>query len=110
MAHAIVRSLRQELDQAAVEASADTFAFLLIDGLCKREEVVLSAISSALGDIPLFGGSSSGRLTFQRSYVFDNGRFETDAAVLMLVRPACHSSCSPSTTSSLGNQDGGDRG
>jgi hypothetical protein len=84
---AIVRSLRQELDQAALEASADnTFAFLLIDGLCKREEVVLSAISSALGDIPLFGGSSSGRLTFQRSYVFDKGRFETDAAVLMLVR------------------------
>ena len=84
---AIVRSLRHELDQAALEVSADnTFAFLLIDGLCKREEVVLSAISSALGDIPLFGGSSSGGLTFQRSYVFDNGRFETDAAVLMLVR------------------------
>ena len=84
---AIVRSLRQELDEAALDISADnTFAFLLIDGLCKREEVVLSAITSALGDIPLFGGSSSGRLTFQRSYVFDNGRFETDTAVLMLVR------------------------
>jgi hypothetical protein len=84
---AIVRSLRRGLDEAALEIPADnTFAFLLIDGLCKREEVVLSAISSALGDIPLFGGSSSGRLTFQRSYVFDEGRFETDAAVLMLVR------------------------
>ena len=84
---AIVRSLRQELDEAALDIPADnTFAFLLIDGLCKREEVVLSAITSALGDIPLFGGSSSGRLTCQRSYVFDNGRFETDTAVLMLVR------------------------
>jgi hypothetical protein len=85
--HAIVRSLQNRLDQEAGGLLPDnTFAFLLIDGLCKCEEVVLSAISSALGDVPLFGGSSGGGLTFQRSYVFDGGRFQTAAAVLVMVR------------------------
>jgi hypothetical protein len=85
--HAIVRSLRGQLENEAGDLSpSNSFAFLLIDGLCKCEEVVLSAISSALGDVPMFGGSSGGGLTFQRSYVFDNGRFLTEAAVLVLVR------------------------
>ena len=85
--HAIVRSLQNRLDEQDRELGPDnTFAFLLIDGLCKCEEVVLSAISQALGDIPLFGGSSGGGLNFQRSYVFDRGRFRTDAAVLVMVR------------------------
>ncbi len=85
--HAIVRSLQNRLDEQDRELGPDnTFAFLLIDGLCKCEEVVLSAISQALGDIPLFGGSSGGGLNFQRSYVFDRGRFRTDAAVLVMIR------------------------
>lgn len=84
---AIVRGLRDELDHRQPEAGPDsTFAFLLIDGLCRREEMVLSAISAALADIPLFGGSAGGALNFQRSYVFENGRFQADAAVLVLVR------------------------
>jgi hypothetical protein len=84
--HAIVRSLRNQLEHEAPGfLPNNTFAFLLIDGLCKCEEVVLSAIASALGDVPLFGGSSGGALNFQRSYVFDRGRFQTEAAVLALV-------------------------
>lgn len=83
----IVRNLRKELETTSGGLPADnTFAFLMIDGLCKREEMVLSAISSALGDIPMFGGSAGGGLTFQRSYVFEQGRFRSDAAVLVLVR------------------------
>jgi hypothetical protein len=85
--HDIVRDLREELDQTSQGLPpGNTFAFLMIDGLCKCEEIVLSAISSALGDIPMFGGSAGGGLSFQRSYVFDNGRFRSDAAVLVLVR------------------------
>jgi hypothetical protein len=85
--HHIVRELRKDLDETANGLPQDnTFAFLMIDGLSKCEEMVLSAISSALGDIPMFGGSAGGGLSFQRSYVFENGRFHSDAAVLMLVR------------------------
>ncbi len=85
--HDIVRDLRHELDRASGSLPADnTFAFLMIDGLSQCEEMVLSAIASALGDIPMFGGSAGGGLSFQRSYVFQNGRFHSDAAVLVLVR------------------------
>ncbi len=85
--HDIVRNLRQELDQSSEGLPTDNaFAFLMIDGLCTCEEMVLSAIASALGDIPMFGGSAGGGLTFQRSYVFQNGHFQSDAAVLVLVR------------------------
>lgn len=85
--HDIVRDLLRQLDDRTDGLPADnTFAFLMIDGLSKSEEMVLSAIASALGDIPMFGGSAGGGLTFQRSYVFQNGRFHSDAAVLMLVR------------------------
>lgn len=83
----IVRELRKQLDETSDACAQDsTFAFLMIDGLSKCEEMVLSAISMALGDIPMFGGSAGGGLTFQRSYVFDNSRFCSNAAVLALVR------------------------
>lgn len=83
----VVRSLRDELERKSSDMPPDnTFALLLIDGLCKCEEIVVSSLSAALGDIPLFGGSSGGDLRFQSSYVFHGGQFYTDSAVLVLVR------------------------
>lgn len=83
----IVRDLLNRLDDTSDGLPPDnTFAFLMIDGLSKCEEMVVSAITSALGDIPMFGGSAGGGLTFQRSYVFAEGHFQSDAAVLVLVR------------------------
>ena len=83
----IVRDLLKRLDDTSDgPPTGNTFAFLMIDGLSKCEEMVLSAITSALGGIPVFGGSAGGGLTFQRSYVFGAGRFQSDAAVLVLVR------------------------
>ena len=85
--HEIVRELRDELEQISSGFSPDdTFALLLIDGLCKCEEIVVSSLSAALGDIPLIGGSSGGNLNFQSSYVFHGRQFHTDSAVLTLVR------------------------
>jgi hypothetical protein len=85
--HEIVRGLRDELERKCSDISPDnTFAVLLIDGLCKCEEIVVSSLSAALGEIPLFGGSSGGDLNFQSSYVFHGGQFHADSAVLVLVR------------------------
>ncbi|MBK8211415.1 MAG: FIST C-terminal domain-containing protein [Rhodospirillales bacterium] len=85
--HEVVRDLRGQLEQKASDIAPDnTFALLLIDGLCKCEEMVVSSLSAALGDIPLFGGSSGGDLRFRSSYVFHGGQFHTDSAVLVLVR------------------------
>lgn len=85
--HDVVRGLRDRLEQKSYGIAPDnTFALLLVDGLCKCEEIVVSSLSAALGDIPLFGGSSGGDLRFQSSYVFHGGQFHTDSAVLVLVR------------------------
>lgn len=83
----IVRQLRHDLDAESTDANGDkTFAFLLLDGLSRCEEMAISAVSSALGTMPLVGGSSGGDLSFQKTRVFANGRFASDGGVLVLVR------------------------
>lgn len=62
-----------------------TFAFLLVDGTACVEEQVTSAISSALGTIPLFGGSAGDDRRHRETLVLCDGAFHRDAAVLTLV-------------------------
>ncbi len=65
--------------------STNRFAFLLIDGLSMREESVVSALYSCLGDIPLFGGSAGDGLAFGKTHVYADGQFHEDSAVVLLV-------------------------
>ena len=62
-----------------------SFAFLLVDGLSVREEVVAHALQEALGEIPVVGGSAGDGLTFGSTHVYADGRFTGDSAVLVLV-------------------------
>lgn len=81
------QGLLQELETLAPDADKDnTFALLFIDGLSKREEPVTHTLQTALGDIPLIGGSAGDDLKFDRTLVFHGGRFHDDSAVLILVR------------------------
>lgn len=66
-------------------AGSDTFAMLMIDGMSGAEDTVLSALHAGMGDIPLFGGSAGDDMAFSRTWVFKDGAFHTDAAVLVLV-------------------------
>jgi len=86
-AQALVRGLTAKRDAASPEHhdASSSFALLLIDGLSIREEPVVSSLYSALGDIPLFGGSAGDDLKFEQTWVLHDGRFHTDAAVLVLV-------------------------
>lgn len=61
------------------------FGLLLIDGLSLREEPVAHAFQDGLGAVPMFGGSAGDDLKFQHAWVFHEGRFHTDSAVLLLV-------------------------
>jgi hypothetical protein len=61
------------------------FGMLLIDGLSRQEEVVVSSISRFLDTVPLFGGSAGDGLDFGATWVFANGAFHTNAAVLALI-------------------------
>jgi hypothetical protein len=60
------------------------FALLLIDGLSVREELVVRAVYDGLGGIPLAGGSAGDGLDFRQTWVMRDGRFYTDAAILLV--------------------------
>jgi hypothetical protein len=85
------RAAAAERDRIAAIAFPDGaslpkgFALLLIDGLSVREEQVVSAVATALGDTPLVGGSAGDDLNFRRTWILHGGRFVTNAAVLILI-------------------------
>jgi hypothetical protein len=60
------------------------FGLLLIDGLCRREEAVISALYSALDDIPVVGGSAGDSLSFDKTWMIRGGHVYPDAALLLL--------------------------
>lgn len=86
-ARALVQSQLTELDGKTSPRPelANRFALSLIDGLSIREELVSRAFQAALDDICLVGGSAGDDLNFRRTYVYANGRFEHDAAAVIIV-------------------------
>jgi hypothetical protein len=64
----------------------DTFAMLLIDGMCSTEEAVLTSLHRRLDPIVLFGGSAGDDMRLEKTFVLHGGRFHCDAAVLTLVQ------------------------
>ena len=88
------RDLMQELKRqlahnSGTAATGSDFAFLMVDGLSTREEVLVGALQSSLGDIPLVGGSAGDDLRFEQTSVFHEGRFHCDHAVVVLVHSLC---------------------
>jgi hypothetical protein len=85
--HTFAQNLLQRLEkQSPAITDINAFAFLLIDGLSIREEIVSRVLQSELGHIPLFGGSAGDGLHFKNTYIYSEGRFHENSAVLML----CH--------------------
>ncbi len=64
---------------------SSSFALLLIDGLSVREESVTRVLQSALGRVALVGGSAGDGLRFASTYVYSDGAFRSDRAVLVVV-------------------------
>lgn len=86
---ALTRVLRQKLESMEPPgAPTGSFAFLMIDGLSIREEQVVHVLQSELRGIPLFGGSAGDGQRFTRTWVFHDGAFHTDSAVLLLFSTA----------------------
>jgi hypothetical protein len=85
---ALCTELHQEFSQrtATCNAADESFGLLFIDGMCQREETIMSAIYASLEDIPIVGGSAGDGLRFERSWIFCDGKAHTDAAVLILVK------------------------
>lgn len=78
--------LRQELLRTSPQVDRGSpFGLMLIDGLCRREEAVMSAVYASLDDIPIVGGSAGDGLRFERTWVFFDGTAHTNAALLILL-------------------------
>ncbi len=83
---ALGKRLLQELKENAETATEqNTFALLLIDGLCLREERVTRTLQAALGKVPLAGGSAGDGMRFRKTCVFADGSFRSDCALLTVV-------------------------
>ena len=85
-AQKLVEKLVNECRSNAVAPIKDhSFALTLLDGLSSREEVVLGALSAALGSIPHFGGSAGDDNHLTRTHVYYCGQFYNGAAVVVLI-------------------------
>ena len=74
---------------ALAEARPDLphgFAFLMCDGLSRREDALMAALAPGLGGLPLFGGSAGDGQRFESAEILHRGRLRGDAAVLTVVR------------------------
>ncbi|TPQ37299.1 hypothetical protein C2U70_11290 [Bradyrhizobium guangdongense] len=80
--------LRQELRTTSEVDGGNSFGLVLIDGLCRREEAVMSALYASLDDIPVVGGSAGDGLRFEKTFVFFDGKAHTNAALLILLNTA----------------------
>lgn len=68
-------------------AQVNHAAIFLVDGLSHREEMMTLTLQDALGEVPLIGGSSGG-LDFHDTFVFWDGQFRRDAAVVAILSTA----------------------
>jgi hypothetical protein len=77
--------VRQLEARAPAADGGNSFGLLLVDGLSRREEPVTHAIQDGLGSLRMVGGSAGDDMKFERTWVFHEGAFHTDSAVLVLV-------------------------
>ncbi|WP_363281198.1 FIST N-terminal domain-containing protein [uncultured Sphingomonas sp.] len=86
-AQQVVRELVAETADTAQRCGHDRgrAAIFLVDGLSHREEMLTVTVQDALGDIPLIGGSSGDGLDFKQTFVFHDGAFRRDAALLAVL-------------------------
>lgn len=71
--------------QAEYSDKKNGFSFLMVDGLSRCEDALVSAIAPNLAGFPLFGGSAGDGLRFQSSYVSLDGKVHQDAATVTFV-------------------------
>lgn len=77
---ALVRRSGESIDPA------QTFALLLSDGMSTNEEALLASLYARMHNVALLGGSAGDNLRLQQTFVYHEGAFHADSAVLTLLR------------------------
>ncbi|MGO9543405.1 MAG: FIST N-terminal domain-containing protein [Rhodomicrobium sp.] len=80
-----VRELRAQLDHSSKMLACNRFALSFIDGLSNCEEMLVSVLGWALGNIPLVGGSAGDNLALSQTSLLHNGQIHHNAALLLIV-------------------------
>lgn len=65
------------------------FAFVMVDGLSRCEDQLMSCLASGLSTLPVFGGSAGDGVRFENTRVSVDGRCYRNAAVVSFVRTDC---------------------
>jgi hypothetical protein len=89
-------SMDQVVHRIAAAASAlrqtqpdrHSFGLLLVDGLSRMEERLISLLYRQLPQVPVVGGSAGDDLMFKQTLVYAEGRFHPHAAVFTLFNTA----------------------
>lgn len=79
------RTLATAKEILSKPGSAPRFGLVLVDGLSMAEERLMASLHHALEGMVLVGGSAGDDLAFQRTAVYFEGRFHTQAALLVIV-------------------------
>lgn len=84
---ALARTLfeRHGVDPETIDPD-EFVALLFVDGLCRVEERVSSALAEGLAGVALAGGSAGDDLAFERTTVIHNGTAAEDRATVVLAR------------------------
>jgi hypothetical protein len=78
-------ALRRELASRTENREGKPFAMTLLDGLCRSEEPILSALQFGLDNIPLVGGSSGDNLALRDTFVLYDGHVLRETGLLLLI-------------------------
>lgn len=62
-----------------------SLALQFADGMSLQEDALVAALDAGLAPIPLYGGSAGDGMCFQETFVFTDGAFHSDAALLILI-------------------------
>ncbi len=81
----IAEKLKKQLKFSDKFDANKMFGFLLIDGLSMMEEHVAAGLHSALCGVEVIGGSAGDSLTFTKTSVFSDGKFQTGTAAIALI-------------------------
>lgn len=73
-------------ESVSKSAYSKYFGLVLIDGLSRKEEMIMDKIGDLTNHLFL-GGSAGDDLKFNKTYLFSNGKTYSNAAILALLKP-----------------------
>jgi hypothetical protein len=80
-AEKMASAVRENLLLAKAFERGRMFGFILIDGLSMLEEEIIASLYTCFEGIPIIGGSAGDDLDFEKTCIYDDGQFKSDAAV-----------------------------